>query len=201
MKQTSANLHRLVLSALLIGLATFLSFVKLFQLPFGGAVTLCSMLPLILITQLFGTKWGLLSCSAYGIIQMFIDSSGFSFVTGISAYMAVVLFDYLLAFGLIGLAGLTRGKKITAGRMVAGTAVACVLRYVCHVISGIVVWKAYAELSAIPEILRGWALFQPETLIYGYAIYYNATYMLPEMLITMAAGAALATFIKFDRVN
>lgn len=200
MKTKNANLQRLVLSAMLLGLATALSLINLFKLPFGGSITLCSMLPLVLIAQLYGTKWGVLSGLAYGLIQGFIGFNNFSYVPGIAAYIAVALFDYLLAFGFIGFAGLTRGKKITAGGMIAGTAIACALRYICHVISGVVVWREYASLTAIPEWLYGGALFQPDTLIYGYSIFYNATYMLPEMLITMAAGAILASVLKFDRL-
>ena len=40
---------RLVESALLLALATVLSLIKVLDLPYGGSVTACSMLPILLI--------------------------------------------------------------------------------------------------------------------------------------------------------
>lgn len=50
--------HALVESAIMIALATVLSYVKVWEMPWGGAITLCSMLPIILVSVKYGTKWG-----------------------------------------------------------------------------------------------------------------------------------------------
>lgn len=44
-------------SAIMIALATVLSMIKFANLPFGGSVTLCSMLPLVLIAYRYKWKW------------------------------------------------------------------------------------------------------------------------------------------------
>uniref|UniRef100_UPI00398A3D32 energy-coupled thiamine transporter ThiT n=1 Tax=Caproicibacter sp. TaxID=2814884 RepID=UPI00398A3D32 len=64
---------RLVESAIMLGLATVLSLIKLYQMPLGGSVTLCSMLPILLIGYKYGVKWGLLTGFTYGVIQLLLD--------------------------------------------------------------------------------------------------------------------------------
>ena len=50
---------KLVTTAMLLAMAVLLSLVQVLKLPFGGSVTLVSMLPVVLIAYMFGTKWGL----------------------------------------------------------------------------------------------------------------------------------------------
>ena len=66
---SSFKTKRLVESALMIALSTILSFIILFRLPFGGSITACCMLPVILIAYRYGTKWGLCTCFAFSLIQ------------------------------------------------------------------------------------------------------------------------------------
>ena len=65
----SFRTKRLTESALMIALSTILSFIVLFRLPFGGSITPCCMLPVILIAYRYGTKWGLCTCFAFSLIQ------------------------------------------------------------------------------------------------------------------------------------
>ena len=58
MTDKQKNLKKMTLCALFVALATVLSFIKVYQLPLGGAITLLSMLPIILIGQFLGVKWG-----------------------------------------------------------------------------------------------------------------------------------------------
>ena len=68
MKQTFRT-KRLVESALMIALSTILSFVIIFRLPFGGSITACCMLPVILVSYRYGTRWGLATAFAFSLIQ------------------------------------------------------------------------------------------------------------------------------------
>ena len=69
--QTNKNLtQKLVTSAILVGISTVLSFVKLLDLPYGGSITAASMLPVILAGYLFGNGFGLLSALGYSLLQL-----------------------------------------------------------------------------------------------------------------------------------
>jgi thiamine transporter len=87
-----------------------------------------------------------------------------------------ILFDYILAFTVIGLSGMFR-KKGTAG-CVTGTVIALLLRFACHFTTGVIIWKSFGEL---------WDGFSTDNT-YLYSFLYNGSYMLPEIILT-AVGA------------
>ena len=168
-----STLRRIAESAMLIAIGTVLSLFT-FQGPWvlGGGITFCSMLPLIMITQRYGTKWGILSSLIYSVLQMVIGISNVQYApTAISA-AGIVLFDYILAYTVLGFSACfnrlftDRRKAIVLGIVFTFTA-----RFVCHFISGVVIWEALFpnELGWAPPI---WSLA------------YNASYMLPEIIIT-----------------
>ena len=136
---------RLCESAIMIALATVLSMIKFANLPFGGSVTLCSMLPLVLIAYRYKWKWGLLTGVVYGLVQMVLGANNLSYGTSALAVILIILFDYLVAFGVMGFAGIFRDKFHNQPLEIAlGAFVACALRYICHFISGWAVWKMWA---------------------------------------------------------
>ncbi len=186
MKTQTSNARRLTESGLMIALATILSFVKLVDLPYGGSVTLASMVPMILLAYRYGTAWGLLSSFVYSLIEFVIGSSVLSYATSAGAAVAIVLFDYIFAFSALGLGGVLRGKLNNASAVALGALIACVLRYLMHVISGATVW---AGLS-IPT---------NDALIYS--CIYNATYMLPETIVTVIASVYIASLLDFTKAN
>ena len=75
MTNVSKKTLRLVTSGVLIGLATVLSVIKVFALPFGGSVTLFSMVPILVLGYMYGVKWGLLSGGVYGLLQMILGAT------------------------------------------------------------------------------------------------------------------------------
>lgn len=174
---------RLTESAMMIALSTVLSFVKLVDLPAGGSITLASMLPILLIAYRHGASWGLLCGLVHGAIQLATGASTLSYVTGWVSVAAVIILDYVVAFAVIGLGGLAR--KLTSSQsaaLVTGAGIISVLRYVCHVISGCTVW---AGLSI------------PTTAALRYSFIYNATYMIPEMLILMVVAYYVSSSLDF----
>ena len=170
MKQ-QVKLLRLVESGLLLAVAAVLSIVKVLDLPYGGSITAFSALPILLVAYRHGTAWGLFTGFAYSLTQLLLGLNTLSYATGPAAAVAIIVLDYLLAFTVLGLGGLFRktvkeqGKALVLAALLTG-----VLRYVCHVIAGCTVW---AGLSIPTEA----------ALLYSLA--YNATYMLPETLVTM----------------
>jgi len=186
-KNRIGTARRLTESALMIAFATVLSLLKLISLPAGGSVTAASMVPIVLIAYRHGTAWGLFTGLVHGSLQLLLDPGVFSYVTGWKAALAVVLLDYIFAFALIGLAGVWRpAVKSDRAAVCLGGVTACLCRYLCHVFSGATVW---AGLSVPSE----------EALAFSFS--YNATYMLPETVITVVVLFYLTESLDFASPN
>jgi len=150
------NTRVLTEAALAVALAFVLGFVKIFQMPFGGSISL-EMIPLILLALRQGPLVGVVSGVVYGFLN---------FIAGpFVVHPVQVLFDYPLAFGALGLAGLFAPTRRGA---ILGAVVAVLGRFVCHFVSGVVFFASYA-----PE---GW---NP----YVYSAAYNLAYLIPSLLI------------------
>ena len=140
----SKRTQMLCVSAMMIALATILSLISKFipalEMPFGGSITLCSMVPIVYISYRYGVKWGLFSGFVYSVLQIL---TGMSALKGLSAgsLVASLFLDYFIAFTVLGLGGMFR-KTIpnkTLG-FTLGVVVAGLLRFTCHVISGFLLW-------------------------------------------------------------
>ena len=137
MKTKNASPARnVVLAALFLALAFVLSYIKLFDLPQGGAVTAASLLPIVAFAYSYGLAPGLVVGVAYGLLQMIQDPW---IVTPVQAIL-----DYPLAFACIALAAVARKLPDSWGWLV-GMALAAVGRFVCHTFTGVVFFAEYAE--------------------------------------------------------
>lgn len=123
-------------AALCLALAFVLSYIKLFDLPQGGAVTAASLLPIIAFAYGYGLAPGLVVGVAYGLLQMIQDPW---IVTPVQAIL-----DYPLAFACIALAAVARKLPDSWGWL-AGMALAAVGRFVCHTFTGVAFFAEYAE--------------------------------------------------------
>lgn len=194
--------RRLTESGMLIALAVILSLLKVYNLPYGGSITLCSMLPIIVIGYRYGSRWGLLSGLVYGVLQMVLGAvEGVFKGTGIGIALCVILFDYLIAFTVLGLGGMFKGKiKNAAAALALGSVVVSLLRLVAHFISGYLFFGSYAEWFFSQE---GFTLgetilskYSGNLLAAIYSLFYNASYMIPEMIITAVVAAILGAALK-----
>jgi len=174
-RNSRENLRALIESALLVAIGFVLSwitrFIPMLTLPQGGSVTPVSMLPILMIGLRHGTKWGICGGILYSCLQMLQQfwppPSGTA-----AAYISVVMLDYILAFSVLGLSGLFRGKR--NGMMYA--APLCIfLRFLCHFVSGVVIWSVYAGDQA------AWL----------YSLIYNGSYMGAELAVTTIVGIIL----------
>lgn len=165
---------KLVEGAIMVALAVVLSYIKFKFLPYGGSITLVSMLPIMVYSIRHGLSWGMLVSVVYALVQMFIDLGEVS-SWGLSAAMfaGCLAFDYIIAFSVLGLAGMFRNKGV--GGAVCGMIIAMLLRYISHIVSGVVIFKS---AGAIWEGLN-----IENSLLYSMA--YNATYMLPEIVFSI----------------
>ena len=71
MKTAKTQTRILVEGALMIALTLVLSYVKIFDLPYGGSISL-EMIPLVLMSFRNGTKAGVLTSFAYSILGLIL---------------------------------------------------------------------------------------------------------------------------------
>lgn len=181
----SKAVRRLVESAVMLAIATVLSLFE-FKGPWalGGGITFCSMLPLVLISHRYGCKWGLFTGMVHGLLQMVLGIQNVQYATSVGTAAAIILLDYIFAFGVIGLAAMFNGAlKNRLVSIEAGIGVTFLLRLACHFLSGVYVWE-----RLWPNEL-GWAA--PV-----WSIAYNASYMIPELLITGIVAGLLFIPLK-----
>lgn len=174
--------QKLTESGLMLALTTILSLIAIAKLPYGGEITFASMLPMIIISYRYGFLWGLLTGATYGVIVMLIGLNNLSYATSALALVAIILIDYLLAFSSVTAGAFFRRMKDQRIALALAALTACGLRYLFHVISGCTVW---AGLSI------------PTADAFFYSIIYNATYMLPETIITFVAAVFLGASLDF----
>lgn len=161
---------KITTSAMLIALSAILSMITLFNAPYGGTITAGSMVPVIIIGILFGTKWGVLSGLVYSLLQMLTGGIAPPPTPSIFLYFLVIMLDYVAAFTVLGLSGMfyRRIKFERIAPAVSG-AIVMMIRFICHFLSGILIWHVYAPDG---------------TPVWLYSILYNGGYMLPEIIIS-----------------
>ena len=198
MHKSSSQLRALCEGAILVAMAVVLSFVSdllpFLSMPRGGSVTLCSMVPIVLMSHRHGAKWGCLAGLADGVIQLLMGLKNLSYCLTLASQIGCILLDYLLAFTVLGLASaFVRKKKLWQYALSA--ALVCLLRYLCSTLSGYFVWYDYATATGWLEAFS-WgaklvANLGEKALCWWYSVLYNLSYMLPETIITVAGVAAL----------
>ena len=169
---------QLVFCAAALALAYLTSYIKLFEMPWGGSVTLFSMLFVVLIGNWYGPKTGLLVGLAYGIIQFIQEPYVLSFFQ--------VCCDYILAFAALGVAGFFARSKYG---LVKGYIIAVIARGVFHALGGYLYWMDY-----MPDNF-------PKALASLYPILYNYSYLLVEGLITVIVISIPAVSKALARVK
>lgn len=210
---TSKTRH-LTESAMLLALAIVLELLsKMFipEMPFGGQITLVSMLPVVLISYRHGVKWGICAGVAYALLEMAIGTKTVmaAFQPGyfgdgvlIANALIMCLLDYVVAFTVLGLGGMFRNKIQNSGvALMTGSLVALGARYVTHIASGYILFAGYAEWFFTQEGFPAWGTtlvetLSPELLGFVYSVVYNGMYMIPEMIITAVVALLLARIPK-----
>lgn len=179
-KRKMSDTRSIVYGAISIALSFALSYAKLFKLPQGGSVTFASLLPLMIYCCMFGTRRGLIVCTIYGVLQALQDP----FII----HPMQFLLDYPLAFGLIGVSGIFMEKGVFKDKKVVafllGGVLAVVLRYACHVCSGVFAFADYADLDKYDTAI-------------AYSMAYNS-FAFVDMLIALVAGSTLFASKSFS---
>ena len=158
-KDKKTDVRALTVSALMIALATVLGQIKLFEMPQGGSVTLLSILPIAVCGYLLGTRRGVMAGFCVGLINLIFGPY--------VIHPVQLLLDYPIAFGAVGLAGLTRNSS---NGLTKGYIIGIIGRYICAVMSGVIFFGEYA-----PEGFNAWT----------WSLWYNLTYLAAEGIITI----------------
>jgi len=213
MKKT--NTMRLTTSAMMLAMATVLAlvcaYIPFLNLPFGGGFTVASMLPIVLISYMYGLKWGFFVSFTYSCIQIIMDlvlGKGSTIIAlftpssedymGLWVAVAILVIDYLVAYTVLGLGGIFRNRlKSKTVAIVLGVVVALGARYLCHIVSGYIFYGAWAEWFFTQEgfyRIGAWVLdvFHGKILSLVYSIFYNGLFMIPEIVITAVVAAPVS---------
>ena len=150
-------------TALMIALAVVLSFVRVWEMPQGGTISL-TMLPLFLLAFRRGPWAGIIGGAVYGLVSLIYD--------GVIYHPMSIFLDYVFAYGLLGVSGFF---KLNVRGIICGVTVGTALRYLSSVLSGALLFAEYAGDQ------NPWV----------YSLGYNATYMLPELIICAVALVVL----------
>ena len=172
MKSTSRmKLRALTEGAVFVALAQVISYLKLFELPQGGSITV-GMLPIFLFCARWGFGPGMLASITYSLLQLLLDGA---YAWGWQSMIG----DYILAFSVLGLAGLFHKQKYG---FFTGTVAGCVARFLVAYIVGATIWAEY-----MPETFFGMTMTTP----WFYSALYNGSYMLIDMILCLAVGALI----------
>ena len=202
---------KLVTSAILIAMGTAISlvceFIPFLNLPFGGTITIASLLPIVIIGSMYGRAWGFGAAFVYSLLQIAVGMKTVSALftptsdsfMGIGIAFGVIALDYIAAFTSVGLSSLFRNIKRPALAIAAGSAVGLLACYFFHFLSGALFYGAWAEWFFTDTVAGELALsksilenFSGGTLAAIYSAVYNGCYMIPEIIITTVIGAAVA---------
>lgn len=214
------NLHMLVESAIMLTMGVALEFIsKMFipELPFGGQITIVSMLPIVLISYRHGVKWGLFSSFVYSLLQIALGlktvTAAFQpgyFGDSVLLLNAIImlLLDYIVAYTALGFGGIFRNKiKNTAVSLSLGSVVALTLRYATHILSGYILFSGWAEWFFTQEGFPAWGAtlvenVSPNLLGFIYSVVYNGMYMIPEIVLTAIAAVIISKIPRIvSKVN
>ena len=162
----------LVEGAVMVALAQVLSMIKLWEMPWGGSICL-SMLPIFLYACRWGLKPGLMAGFVLGVLQFILDG-------GFALGWQSIIGDYLVAFTVLGLAGLFRFKRSS---IFIGTVAGSAARFLVHYVVGATVWAMY-----MPETFFGMTMTTP----WFYSLLYNGFYMVIDMVLCLVVFAILS---------
>lgn len=210
------KLYWLVESALMIALAVVLELVsKMFvpEMPFGGQVTIVSMLPVILVAWKYGIGRGLVTGFVYSLVEMMLGTKTISAAflpveddgLGVWGAILMMILDYILAFTVLGLAAMyKKAVKKNWLSLMLGAFTVLVMRYLCHIASGYILYGAWAEWFFSQEGFYSWGQtilnkYSGKSLSLVYSVIYNGFYMVPEIVITTIVAGVIGRIPQITR--
>ena len=175
MENRNQKTSRLVFSAIMIAIGSVLSMLKI-DFVMGGGLTICAMLPLVMVSFKYGTKWGVFTAFVYSILQCLLGLDNVQYATSVGMAIAIILLDYIVAYTVIGFSGIFKDKaKNFKSALILGISITFFARFLCHFATGWVIWDALwpNEFGMAAPL---------------YSLCYNGSYMLAEAIISSVCG-------------
>ena len=165
------SLRALTEGAIFVALAVVVGKLKLFELPQGGSINV-AMLPIFFYCARWGFGPGMLASFVYSLLKLAFDGA---YAWGWQS----ILGDYLIAFTVLGLAGLFSKQRYG---FFIGTVVGALARFLVHYVVGATVWAEY-----MPETFFGMTMTSP----WFYSMLYNGSFILINTALCLFIGALL----------
>jgi len=139
------NGRAIAYAAMCMAVSFVLSSIRLYRMPAGGSVVLCSILPLVAFSLYLGVLRAEVLCVAYGFLQL---AQGAWIV-----HPAQAALDYIVAYAVLSLGGLAQYAKIPKKwKLPAALAFTGILRWAVHVLSGMIFFASYAPDGQSPFV-------------------------------------------------
>ena len=175
MENRNQKTSRLVISAIMIAIGTVLSMLKI-DFVMGGGITVCAMLPLVMVSFKYGTKWGVFTAFVFSVLQCLLGLDNVQYATSAGMAIAIILLDYIVAYTVIGFSGIFKDRaKNFKSALILGIAITFFARFLCHFATGWMIWDALwpNEFGMAAPL---------------YSLCYNGSYMLAEAIISSVCG-------------
>ena len=169
--KSNLKLRALTEGASFVAMAQVISYLKLFELPQGGSITV-GMLPLFLYCARWGFGPGMLASFVYSVLQLVLDGA---YAWGWESMIG----DYIVAFTVLGVAGLFSKQK---GGFFTGIVAGCAARFLVAYVVGATIWAEY-----MPDVFFGMTMTTP----WFYSAIYNGSYIVIDMILCLVLGALL----------
>ncbi len=217
----------LTVTGVLIALGTILSFIKIFEWPFGGSITLASMVPIIIVGYKYGPRWGVFSAFMFSILQAVLGAATTQAFAGMydaenvkGSVLKIVIMaalDYVVAFTVLGFSGIFRDRINNDTVAISlGATFAIILRYAAHFVSGFLLWGDYAKeffvglkdtfadgskMDAFATTITNGVIghHEGQYLAEIYSFVYNGFYMIPELIITIIVLVVIMSIPPINR--
>lgn len=218
-KKSMIWMYWLVESAIMIALSAVLELVSKSIIPemtFGGQITIVSMLPVVLVAWKYGIGKGLITGLVYSLVQMAMGVGTISkmilptsdeYLGSLTNIVLMFVFDYILAYTVLGFSALyKKAIKNNSVSLALGAFTVLLFRYVCHIVSGYILFGAWAEWFFTQEGFYSWGAtimntFSGNALSLVYSIIYNGFYMIPEIIITTIVATVIGKIPQITKTK
>ena len=191
MTRTKEKTIKIAICAIMIALGTALSFIKLYDSPMGGSVTLFSMTPILFIGFKYGPAWGFSSAFVYSIFQLLLGLSAVTYVPTPTGVAVCIILDYIIAFTVLGITGFYKRKKINLLTVIIGSLNACILRFISHFLCGGIIWYEITKNGAWNDTVFKYSKWM-------YSFIYQCSYLAPETILVLAAAPVILFTLKYS---
>ncbi len=191
MTKTKEKTTKIAVCAIMIALGTALSFIKLYDSPLGGSVTLFSMTPILFLGFKYGPSWGFGSAFVFSILQLLFGLSAVTYVPTPTGIAVCIMLDYIIAFTSLGITGFFNRKRVTLPTVIIGSLSACILRFISHFLCGGIIWYEITKNGAWNDTVFKYSKWM-------YSFVYQISYLAPETIMVLAASPVILIILKYS---